>query len=156
LLAGSLVATCAAEAPSSVPLRESHVSAQTAFNYFVESNCLDCHDNKEKKADLAIDDLIATDIGQHQQAWEKVVRKLTARQMPPSDAQRPTEKEYKAAISWLESSLDAAAAAHPNPGRTEAIRRLNRTEYQNAIRDLLGLEIDVDGLLPPDESSLGF
>ena len=76
--------------------------------------------------------------------------------MPPSDMPRPQEKDYEAAIAWLESSLDAAAAAHPNPGRTETFRRLNRTEYQNAIRDLLGLEVDVVSLLPPDESSLGF
>lgn len=132
------------------------MSDQTAFNHFVESNCLDCHNNREKAANLAVDDLIATEIGRNQPAWEKVVRKLAARQMPPSEIPRPKEKEYEAAIAWLESSLDTAAAAHPNPGRTEAFRRLNRTEYQNAVRDLLGIEIDVGSLLPPDESSLGF
>ena len=142
LLAGSLVATCAAEAPSSTS-PQSQLSDQTAFNHFVESNCLDCHNNREKAANLAVDDLIATEIGRNQPAWEKVVRKLAARQMPPSEIPRPKEKEYEAAIAWLESSLDAAAAAHPNPGRTETFRRLNRTEYQNAIRDLLGIEIDV-------------
>src|SRR6476620_5543896 len=83
LLAGSLVATCAAEGPSSTPRPRSHVSDQTAFNHFVESNCLDCHNNKEKTASLAVDDLIATEIGRNQQTWEKVIRKLSARQMPP-------------------------------------------------------------------------
>ena len=155
LLAGGLITTCAAAMPSVAPL-QNHASDQHAFNHFVESNCLDCHNNSEKKAGLAIDDLMATDIGRNQQAWEKVVRKLSARQMPPSNMPRPQEKDYEAAIAWLESSLDAAAAAHPNPGRTETFRRLNRTEYQNAIRDLLGLEVDVASLLPPDESSLGF
>ena len=72
------------------------------------------------------------------------------------DATRPEEKEYEAAVAWLESSLDAAAAERPNPGRTETFRRLNRTEYQNTIRDLLALDIDVAALLPPDESSHGF
>ena len=111
---------------------------------------------RDKTAGLALDDLIATDIGRNQEAWEKVVRKLTARQMPPREMPRPTEEEYDAAVAWLESSLDAAAATHPNPGRTETFRRLNRTEYQNAIRDLLALEVDVASLLPPDESSHGF
>ena len=69
----------------------SHID-QSAFNQFVESNCLDCHDNTAGTAGLALDDLIATDIGQNQQAWEKVVRKLTARQMPPSDMPRPKEE----------------------------------------------------------------
>lgn len=156
LFAGSLVAMCAAEEPSAPPPPQSHLSDQTAFNHFVESNCLDCHNNSEKTAGLAVDDLIATEIGQNQEAWEKVIRKLTARQMPPSQTPRPTEKEYEAAIAWLELSLDASVAAHPNPGRTETFRRLNRTEYQNAIRDLLGLEVDVASLLPSDESSLGF
>ncbi len=69
---------------------------------------------------------------------------------------RPEERDYDAAVAWLESSLDAAAAERPNPGRTETFRRLNRTEYQNAIRDLLALEVDAASLLPPDESSHGF
>jgi hypothetical protein len=69
---------------------------------------------------------------------------------------RPDEATYEAAISSLETSLDRAAAVNPNPGRTETLRRLNRTEYQNAIRDLLALEIDVASLLPPDDSSYGF
>ena len=73
-----------------------------------------------------------------------------------ANSSRPQEKEYEAAIAWLESTLDAAAAKHLNPGRTETFRRLNRTEYQNAIRDLLGIDIDVASLLPPDESSHGF
>ncbi|MBA3482383.1 MAG: DUF1587 domain-containing protein, partial [Pirellulales bacterium] len=123
---------------------------------FVEANCLDCHDSATRAAGLALDDLAAADIALHQEAWEKVVRKLSTRQMPPSDVPRPGEAEYEAALALLTSSLDAAAAAQPNPGRTETFRRLNRTEYQNAIRDLLALQVDVAALLPPDESSHGF
>ena len=123
---------------------------------FVEANCLDCHDSATRAGGLALDDLAAADIALHQEAWEKVVRKLSTRQMPPSDVPRPGEAEYEAALALLTSSLDAAAAAQPNPGRTETFRRLNRTEYQNAIRDLLALQVDVAALLPPDESSHGF
>ena len=76
--------------------------------------------------------------------WEKVVRKLRARQMPPVGKERPDDATYDAVIASLETSLDRAAAAQPNPGRTATIRRLTRTEYQNAIRDLLALDVDVD------------
>src|SRR5690606_29902626 len=68
----------------------------------------------------------------------------------------PKEEAYQRTIAWLESALDEAALERPNPGRTETLRRLNRTEYQNAVRDLLALEIDAASLLPPDEASHGF
>ena len=96
-------------------------------------------------------------MSRHPDVWEKVVRKLRARQMPPvGQKDRPDDATYDAVIAYLETSLDRAAAAHPNPGRTATIRRLTRTEYQNAIRDLLALDVDVASLLPADESSYGF
>ena len=95
-------------------------------------------------------------MSRHPDVWEKVVRKLRARQMPPVGKERPDDATYDAVIASLETSLDRAAAAHPNPGRTATIRRLTRTEYQNAIRDLLALDVDVASLLPADESSYGF
>src|SRR5947199_2057931 len=76
--------------------------------------------------------------------------------MPPAGMDRPQESTYSAVVSWLSDSLDKASAEHPNPGRTETFRRLNRTEYQNAIRDLLALEVDAAGLLPKDDVSRGF
>ena len=76
--------------------------------------------------------------------------------MPPPGRPRPDEAAYDAVVSYLESSLDRAASAAPNPGRAETFRRLNRTEYQNAIRDLLALDIDVSALLPKDDVSHGF
>ena len=76
--------------------------------------------------------------------------------MPPAGGRRPDEAAYKAALTSLESALDGVAAAHPNPGRTDTFRRLNRTEYHNAVRDLLALEVDVADLLPGDSSSYGF
>jgi hypothetical protein len=90
------------------------------------------------------------------EVWEKVVRKLRTNTMPPANMPQPSADERGALVSWLETTLDQAAAARPNPGRTETLRRLNRTEYQNAIRDLLHLEVDGASLLPPDESGHGF
>ena len=84
------------------------------------------------------------------------MRKLRARYMPPVGLPRPDESTYNSAVSSLESSLDRIAAAKPDPGRTDTFRRLNRTEYHNAIRDLLALDIDVSSLLPSDDSSHGF
>src|SRR5437588_13091940 len=76
--------------------------------------------------------------------------------MPPPGLPRPDERTYEALIASLETTLDTTASAHPNPGRTDTFRRLNRTEYHNAIRDLLALDADVSSLLPPDESAAGF
>src|SRR5205085_7928693 len=78
------------------------------------------------------------------------------RQMPPIGQARPDERSYEAASSWIETALDRAAAAHPDPGRTETFRRLTGTEYQNAIRDLLALDIDGAALLPRDPASNRF
>ena len=122
----------------------------------VEEYCLSCHDEDHKKADLALDVIARETVPAHPDVWEKVVRKLRARQMPPVGKERPDETTYDAVIAALERSLDRAAAADPNPGRTATIRRLTRTEYQNAIRDLLALDVDVASMLPADESSYGF
>ena len=84
------------------------------------------------------------------------MRKLHTGVMPPPNVPQPSEADRLAMLTWLETSLDAASAAKPNPGRTETLRRLNRTEYQNAIRDLLALDIDAASLLPADESGHGF
>lgn len=131
-------------------------AAHEAIDQFVERYCLDCHDSGARKAGLALDDLDTAAVGKSPEAWEKVVRRLAARQMPPGRRRRPSEAEYDAVVSAIADGLDRAAAEHPNPGRTGTFRRLNRTEYQNAIRDLLALEVDASALLPPDESSRGF
>ena len=127
-----------------------------AHRAFVQEYCLDCHDNASKEAGLSLEAIVGGDVAAHAVQWEKVVRKLRARQMPPAGEPRPDEATYDAVVAALEASLDRAAAARPNPGRTDTFRRLNRTEYQNAIRDLLALDVDVAALLPADESSHGF
>ena len=118
--------------------------------------CVTCHNQKLKTAGLMLDGADVANPGAGAEVWEKVVRKLRTNTMPPSNMPQPSDEERGALLSWLETTLDQAAAARPNPGRTETLRRLNRTEYQNAIRDLLLLEIDAASLLPPDESGYGF
>lgn len=118
--------------------------------------CTDCHSTDVAKGGLNLEKLLSGEVGQHSGEWEKVVRKLSARHMPPIGKPRPDEKTYTAAVASLEETLDRVATANPNPGRTDAVRRLNRTEYQNAIRDLLALDIDAAALLPADEASHGF
>lgn len=122
----------------------------------VDQYCTSCHNNSQKTADLALDVVSARPVAENAETWEKVVRKLRARQMPPVGLPRPDETTYEESVSSLEALLDSAAAAHTNPGRTDTLRRLTRTEYQNVIRDLLALEMDLSSLLPRDESSQGF
>jgi len=122
----------------------------------VNKYCVDCHDGEAKKGGLNLDSISREDVPEHTDEWERVVRKLRSRQMPPVGKARPDERTYDAVVAGLAASLDRVALRHPNPGRTETFRRLNRTEYQNAIRDLLDLEIDAGALLPKDEPSHGF
>ena len=136
-------------------------SAQTSLSpsperALVKRYCLACHNAKLKTGGLALDAVSKDPVVDHAETWEKVIRRLRARQMPPVGIPRPDEPTYNAVIASLESALDEAATAQPNPGRTSTFRRLNRTEYQNVIRDLLSLEIDASALLPADESSYGF
>ncbi|MCI0379326.1 MAG: DUF1592 domain-containing protein [Gemmataceae bacterium] len=123
---------------------------------FVTKHCTQCHNSDDKRAGLALDAVSAEDVDAHPEVWEKVVRKLAARQMPPMGRPRPDERTYQSFVAALEDALDRAAAARPNPGRTATLRRMNRTEYQNAIRDLLALDIDAAALLPADEANHGF
>ena len=131
-------------------------SVPTDVKSAVGQYCLDCHDRESKKGNFDLGKILTDDLQPHSGEWERVVRKLAARQMPPIGKDRPAEKEFERLVATLGSSLDKAAAKTPNPGRTDTFRRLNRTEYQNAIRDLLGLEIDAAALLPKDDASHGF
>ncbi len=128
----------------------------TPHRALIDRSCAACHNRSLKTAGLALDEIAQSDPARRPDIWEEVVRRLRARQMPPAGMPRPDEDAYRAAIASLESSLDAHAAANPNPGRTDAFRRLTRTEYRNAVRDLLALDVDVTELLPGDESSRGF
>src|SRR5438477_5466791 len=153
MLAVGFVSVPVAQQPSG---RASSPSTGPAYRSVVNTYCLTCHNNKLKAGGLELDAIVAADPADHWEAWEKVVRKLRARQMPPAGAPRPDEASYIAALTSLEASLDSLSAAAPNPGRTDTFRRLTRTEYHNAIRDLLALDFDATAQLPGDSSSYGF
>jgi hypothetical protein len=123
--------------------------------------CTTCHNDRLKTAGLVIDTTSLAHVGSNAETWEKVVRKLRANSMPPAGSPRPDEATYNAVASYLETELDRAAAAKPNPGKLPLLHRLSRTEYKNAVRDLFALdalpkEMDFDLLLPPDNASSGF
>ena len=151
-LAGFVGTLGAQQSPNGVSVPTDDAPHHALVNQY----CLSCHNSRTQTAGLALDTISAEDLDANWEAWEKVVRKLRARQMPPAGGRRPDEAAYRAALASLESALDSVAAATPNPGRTDTVRRLNRTEYQNAIRDLLALDVDVASLLPSDTSSYGF
>jgi hypothetical protein len=128
---------------------------QPSPQHLINQYCVTCHNEKAKTAGLMLDKLDIDHAGEHSEVWEKVVRKLRGGMMPPQGMPRPEQAKIDGLIAWLQTSLDQAAAAHPEPGRAP-LHRLNRTEYANAIRDLLGLKVDVTALLPADDESNGF
>src|SRR5688572_10592152 len=133
-----------------------NAQAPSGQRQFLDRYCVTCHNERLKTAGLS---LAQADVSKPEalpELWESVVRKVRTGVMPPPTAQKPPDAERIAMLTWLETALDRASAAKPNPGRTETLRRLNRTEYQNAIRDLLALDIDAASLLPGDESGHGF
>ena len=156
---GRLLAASAAQAPPA--------SSQSARN-LLDRYCVACHNERRVTAgggsasglDAQLRDTgLALDVAEPERpsadaaVWESVIARLRAGSMPPAGRPRPGEDEARAVAGWLEARIDEAAAASPNPGRTGSMHRLNRTEYGNAVRDLLALEIDVAALLPGDETS---
>ncbi len=137
-------------------------SAQTpsAPHSFLESTCYKCHSEDAESASALfsgfyLDRLNVDQIAAAPEQWEKVVRKLRTGMMPPSSEPRPDQEKEQQFIAYLETELDRLAARTPNPGRP-SLHRLNRTEYANAVRDLLALDVDAKELLPGDDSSFGF
>ena len=123
----------------------------------LDKYCVTCHNDRRKASagGLALDSIDATRIGDHPEIWEKVVSKLRSREMPPSGLPGPTRRPIRRPSPPSKPQLDRTAAAAPNPGRI-AVHRMNRAQYGNAIRDLLGLEVDTQTLLRPDETGYGF
>jgi hypothetical protein len=131
-------------------------SAPPSQRQFLDRYCATCHNEKLKSGGLSLVKVDLSRPGAQPELWEKVVRKMRTGVMPPPNTPQPSGADRLALLTSLETSLDAASAAKLNPGRTDTLRRLNRTEYQNAIRDLLALDIDAASLLPADESGHGF
>jgi mono/diheme cytochrome c family protein len=138
------------------PLSPAAQSTSATQRQFLDRYCGSCHNDRLKTGGMSLEHVDVAKPDAQPEIWEKVVRKLRTGVMPPANMPQPPKNDRLAMTTWLENSLDAAWAAKPNPGRTETLRRLNRTEYQNAIRDLLALDIDAASLLPADESGRGF
>lgn len=139
------------------PVSATASSSRATLNKY----CVSCHNEKLRVGGLALDKLNPDDLRADAAAWEKVVRKLRSGAMPPAGRPRPDAATYDALASHLEARLDAAASTRPEPGRLPLFHRLTRTEYKNSIRDLLALDdlakdVNLDLLLPADNSSSGF
>jgi mono/diheme cytochrome c family protein len=128
------------------------VDAQTAM---VKQYCATCHNDRAKAGELTLAAFNAATLEQHPEVAEKMIRKLRAGMMPPAGARRPEEAQLSALAAALETRLDRAAALRPNPGR-RPFQRMNRAEYDLAIREMLGIDVDVAALLPMDTISHGF
>jgi hypothetical protein len=155
-LAGGLVGAARVQEPRRPVAPPETRAERISLMNFTTQYCTSCHNKEEKKGGLDLEAASSESVAANTKVWEQVARKLAARQMPPIGKKRPDEQTYARIVTALETELDAAAGVHPNPGRTPTLRRLNRTEYQNAIRDLLALEFDAAALLPPDEANHGF
>ena len=134
--------------PAATAVADAAVQRQLVNQY-----CVTCHNARLKTANLLLDQLDLANLGAHPEIGEKVVRKLRAGLMPPTGSRRPDAATYESLIRGMESTLDRSAVVHlPAPG----LHRLNRTEYANAIRDVLALEVDATKFLPSDDSTRGF
>jgi hypothetical protein len=146
-----LIALALASAGCQPSVEEQAATAKSVIDRY----CADCHNDAERTAELTLERLALTDVGAHAETWESVVRKLRGRMMPPAGEPLPEAAATDELVAYLEEQLDLAAAANPNPG-TKSLHRLNRTEYGNAIRDLLALDIDATAYLPNDSEAYGF
>src|SRR5262249_30863674 len=149
--------TTGTQAKPQVPASNTKVTAATADvttqRALIDQYCVTCHNSKAKTANLLLDQLDLAHLPANAEIAEKVVRKLRAGLMPPTNMRRPDPAAMEALIQWMENELDRNAVTHlPAPG----LHRLNRTEYANAIRDVLGLEMDPAKFLPSDDSTRGF
>jgi Protein of unknown function (DUF1592)/Protein of unknown function (DUF1588)/Protein of unknown function (DUF1585)/Protein of unknown function (DUF1587)/Protein of unknown function (DUF1595) len=139
LVAGAEEAKSGATAASSVP--------------FVKQYCTTCHNDKLRTSGLTLENIDVNDVSQNRALLEKLLRRVRFQQMPPAGARQPAPETRVTFVAKLEASLDQAVLEHPK--YNALVHRLNRAEYVNAIRDLLGFQID-DSLIPPDDSSYGF
>ena len=149
-------AICFSASGFQAPTPASPATAATPARELVTKYCVSCHNQKLKTANLLLDTADTQQVFNSAETWEKVIVKLRSRSMPPPGIRRPDNATYDAVADWLESEIDRASAARVNPGRPAALHRLNRTEYANAVRDLIAVDVDAEATLPPDEQAFGF
>src|SRR5262249_41856589 len=132
------------------PPQSASAATSIAPRPVLDKYCVTCHNQRLKTAGLTLDTIDAANIPAAADTWEKVIRKLRAGSMPPPSSPRPDQATYDGLVAHLESTLARAPLEHPNPGRTDAFHRRTGRESRNAVRDLLGLEVDVSSLVPAD------
>ncbi len=145
----------AAQVPQAPATATPAAAARTPRQALVQRYCVTCHNQRARTAGLMLDTMDVEHPGANPDVWEKVIVKLRAGAMPPTGSPRPDRAGYDGMIGWLETELDRAWAAAPNPGRIGAVHRLNRTQYNNVVRDLFALDVDVRAQLPGDETADG-
>ncbi|MEQ1897530.1 MAG: DUF1592 domain-containing protein [Vicinamibacterales bacterium] len=159
VVAGVIALTVAPQgvvsAAAQVAPKAASANAVAEKRALLDKYCVGCHNARVQNGKMRLDNADVSKVGDHGETWERVVRKIRGGVMPPPGAPRPDKVAYDGMASWLESELDAVAAKRPDPGRTESLHRLNRTEYGNIVRDVLGMEIDFTDLLPIDDSGGG-
>jgi hypothetical protein len=151
LVFGILLLTNAVVNSADLSVHSTELKLQTTVDGF----CVSCHNNVLRTAGLSLQDVSIDDVSSAADIWERVLRKINATSMPPSGVPRPSAETYAAISRHLETALDHQASVDPHPGRA-SIRRMNRTEYINAVRDLLAVNVTDDAILPTDDSRFGF
>ncbi|HEY6508527.1 MAG TPA: DUF1587 domain-containing protein, partial [Vicinamibacterales bacterium] len=155
LLVGTAL-TAQAPRPDARQAADQTATNTTAHQADLTRYCAGCHNARLKSGGLSLEGLDVSAVGADPASWEKVARKLRGRMMPPAGTPRPDDATYETLVAYIEGALDRAASVRPNPGRIATFRRLSRVEYQNAVRDILAVDVDVAALLPKDDASHGF
>lgn len=155
LFGNAFAETVASNAPAAATV--SSVTAPTPADHkkMLMQYCTACHNDKLKTAGMSVVPLDANNLQANQATWEKILRRVSLGEMPLRGAPRPPKEKLQEFTNWLANSLDAQAAANPNPGHA-TVRRMNRTEYANAVRDLLALDVDFTKDMPADDTGYGF
>ena len=162
LAGGGFAAAGPSQAPEpAVPevAREERGSEIAGHAALLARYCVTCHNPRlaaRGTVPIELESVDLEDVPAQAEIWEKVIRKVRTGTMPPLGRPRPDAAAADRLAAWLETEIDQAAATRPNPGRTVPLHRLNRTEYQNAVRDLLALDVDAAALVPADDQSYGF
>src|ERR1700761_2632798 len=147
------MASNATPAPASQPVPQ--MITPDDHKHMLMQYCTACHNDKAKTAGMSVVPLDANNLPANQDTWEKILKRLSLGEMPPKGMPRPPKEQITQFTSWLAKSLDDQAAAHPNPGHA-TVRRMNRVEYSNAVRDLLAMDVDFSKELPVDDTGYGF
>ena len=153
--AATLLFLASVGAATQRPAAPATASTAASRKALLDQYCVTCHNVDDKVAGITFDTMDLSSVAKDGDVWEKAIKKLKGGMMPPPGAKQPDRAAVLTFASWLETSLDAASAAAPNPGSI-ALHRLNRVEYAASIKELFSIDVDSAALLPPDDTSNGF